>query len=405
MPKEDIVLEGQIITTQTLNTVLDTILDMGGDFIVQEMSIGKGPADASRAEIEVHAPDEKTLSAIMSKITRQGARYVAPQEVVTEVVRRTGTFPTDFYSTTNLETEIYYKKTWIPVENIEMDCGIKVLPDEMQAVCVPIAETAAGDHIVTGSRGIRVKPLVPERKKEVFSFMSSAVSSEKPKHLLIKQIVDTMRHIRYEQKPPGKIIFVCGPALVHTGASEKFCTLIENGFVQRIFAGNALATHDIEAAIFGTSLGISLSNGVPMEGGHRNHLRAINHVRRAGSIKDAIEQGIVTRGIMYTAYKHDVDLVLAGSIRDDGPMPEVITDAVEAQREMRRQARDAAMVVMMATTLHSIATGNLLPARVPTICVDINHAVVTKLIDRGSAQAIGIVTDIEPFVRELADAL
>ncbi len=405
MAVEEIVLEGHIISNQTLNRVLDTITEMNGDFKMMEFQIGKQPRNTSRAVIEITAPNDEILNDILRMITRQGARRRVTREIQFTPVEIPGTFPLDFYSTTNLDTEIFYQGEWIKVEEIEMDCGIKLIPEEKRALCIPISETKTGDLIVSGSGGIRVHPLKPSDQQLIFSFMTSSVSSEKPKHLLLNRIARQMYTIRHEQSPPGKILFVCGPALVHTGAGKHFCRLINMGYVQTILAGNALAVHDIELAIFGTSLGISLKNGVPMEGGYRNHLRAINLVRRAGSIKQAIEENIVKEGIMFETVKHNVDVVLAGSIRDDGPLPEVITDSVASQQAMRVRCRDAAMVVMVATALHSIATGNLLPARIPTICVDINHAVVTKLIDRGSAQTLGIVTDVEPFIHELVDEL
>jgi len=402
MVRETILLEGQIINNQSLNQMLDAVLEMGGDFEIEQLEIGKRRDDPSRARIQILASDKAMLNRILEKVSKQGARVLRPEEVRVAVADRDGVFPEDFYSTTNLETEIFHRGRWIPVKNIEMDCAIRFDEVSGEAECIPIIRAKKGDRIVVGREGIRVIPPQRPTRKEIFSFMSSAVSSEKPKKLLISQIARRMRELRELR---GSIVFVCGPAIIHTGASEPLCALIRNGYVHALLAGNALATHDIEAALFGTSLGISLENGVAMEGGHRNHLRAINAIRRAGSIKQAVEQGLLTKGIMYTCVVRNVPVALAGSIRDDGPMPEVITDVMEAQDAMRREARRADMVLMIATTLHSIAVGNVLPARVQTICVDINHAVVTKLVDRGSFQAIGIVTDAESFVRELAHEL
>ncbi len=399
MVRETILLEGQIINNQSLNQMLDAVLEMGGDFKIEHLEIGKRRDDPSRARIQILASDKAMLSRILEKVSKQGATVLRPEEVRVAIADRDGVFPEDFYSTTNLETEIFHRGRWIAVKSIEMDCGIRYDEARGEPECIPIIRAKKGDRIVVGREGIRVIPAQRQTRKEIFSFMSSAVSSEKPKKLLISQIAKRMRELRDLR---GSIVFVCGPAIIHTGASESLCALIRNGYVHVLLAGNALATHDIEAALFGTSLGISLEDGVAMEGGHRNHLRAINAIRRAGSIKRAVEQGLLTRGVMYTCVVRNVPVVLAGSIRDDGPMPEVITDVMEAQDAMRREARGADMVLMIATMLHSIAVGNVLPARVQSICVDINHAVVTKLVDRGSFQAIGIVTDAESFVRELA---
>ncbi len=402
MVRETILLEGQIINNQSLNQMLDAVLEMGGDFKIEQLEIGKRRDDPSRARIQILASDKAMLNRILEKVSKQGATVLQPEEVRVAVADRDGVFPEDFYSTTNLETEIFHRGRWIPVKNVEMDCGIRYDEVSSEAECIPIIRVKKGDRLVVGREGIRVIPPQRPTRKEIFSFMSSAVSSEKPKKLLISQIARRMRELREVR---GSIVFVCGPAIIHTGASEPLCALIRNGYVHALLAGNALATHDIEAALFGTSLGISLEDGVAMEGGHRNHLRAINAIRRAGSIKQAVEQGLLTKGVMYACVVRNVPVALAGSIRDDGPMPEVITDVMEAQDAMRREARRADMVLMIATTLHSIGVGNVLPARVQTICVDINHAVVTKLVDRGSFQAIGIVTDAESFVRELAHEL
>ena len=402
MVRETILLEGQIINNQSLNQMLDAVLEMGGDFKIEQLEIGKRRDDPSRARIQILASDKAMLNRILEKVSKQGATVLQPEEVRVAIADGDGVFPEDFYSTTNLETEIFHRGRWIPVKNVEMDCGIRYDEESGEAECIPIIRAKKGDRLVVGREGIRVIPPQRSTRKEIFSFMSSAVSSEKPKKLLILQIARRMRELREMR---GSIVFVCGPAIIHTGASEPLCALIRNGYVHALLAGNALATHDIEAALFGTSLGISLEDGVAMEGGHRNHLRAINAIRRAGSIKQAVEQGLLTKGIMYACVVRNVPVALAGSIRDDGPMPEVITDVMEAQDAMRREARRADMVLMIATTLHSIAAGNVLPARVQTICVDINHAVVTKLVDRGSFQAIGIVTDAESFVRELAHEL
>jgi lysine-ketoglutarate reductase/saccharopine dehydrogenase-like protein (TIGR00300 family) len=270
-------------------------------------------------------------------------------------------------------------------------------------MAVKFYQVRKGDLIAVGHHGIRVMP--HERsieRKGVFEFMASNVSSEKPKSAVIREVAAEMRLARQSD---GRILVVAGPAIVHTGAVEHFEKLIEWGYIQLLFAGNALATHDIEQALYGTSLGVNLAHGALADEGHENHMRAINTIRAAGGIRPAVEKGVLRQGIMFQCIKHDVDFVLAGSIRDDGPLPDVITDAVQAQKAMRSKLSGVSMALMMGTMLHSIAVGNLLPARVKTICVDINPSVVTKLTDRGSFQAIGLVTDIEPFLRELAEFL
>jgi lysine-ketoglutarate reductase/saccharopine dehydrogenase-like protein (TIGR00300 family) len=257
---------------------------------------------------------------------------------------------------------------------------------------------------VVGHEGVRVLPLErPRRQPQVFAFMGSSVSSEKPKSLLIKEIAERLQEIR---ESGGRTLVVAGPALVHTGMRDRLVRLIEGGYVQALFAGNGLATHDIECALYGTSLGVSQEKGVPLEGGHEHHLRAVNRIRRAGSIRAAVEQGVLTNGIMHACVTHGVRYVLAGSVRDDGPLPDVISDMVRAQEEMRGIVRDGVdLAMILSSMLHGIATGNLLPARVTTVCVDISPAVVTKLTDRGSFQTIGLVMDVEGFLRELSTDL
>ena len=259
-----------------------------------------------------------------------------------------------------------------------------------------------GMPIVVGHAGVRVLPVERPRDVSLFGFMSSTVSSEKPKAISVKTIVDAMRATRAEGK---KVLLVGGPAIVHTGSAPQVARLIREGWVQVLFAGNALATHDIEQALFGTSLGVSLALGEPIEHGHEHHLRAINTIRRSGGIARAVESGVLTSGIMYECVKAGVDVVLAGSIRDDGPLPDVITDSLLAQERMRAAIHGVGFALLIATALHSIATGNLLPAWVKVVCVDINPATVIKLGDRGTFQTIGLVTDVEPFLRSLAGEL
>ena len=267
---------------------------------------------------------------------------------------------------------------------------------------IPSASVRQGELVVVGHEGIRILPPQRPRDREVFSFMGSNVSSEHPKRLVIEDIAREMRDIRARG---GKVLIVAGPAIVHSGAGPLLAQLIREGYVQVLFGGNAICTHDVESVLLGTSLGVALHNGQPVPGGHRNHMAAINTIRAAGSLRKAVETGVLKEGIMYECIKNNVDLVLAGSVRDDGPMPDVITDVQQAQFRMREALKGVEMVLMIATMLHSIATGNMLKASVKVVAVDINPAVVTKLADRGTFQALGLVTDAELFVRELSNAL
>ena len=331
-----------------------------------------------------------------------GARIVDGEDVRTEPAPVDGAAPDGFYSTTNLPTEVRLNGRWVPVEGTEMDLVIVVDRHQGRAYTKPLADLRKGEEVVVGHMGIRVHPLERERAQEVFSFMRSEVSSERPNRVAINLIADEMRRIR---ERGGKILFVVGPAVIHSGAGQYLARLIRHGYVNVLFGGNAIAVHDVESQLYGTSLGVDLKTGLPVHGGHTHHMRAINKIRQVGGLRQAVEQGVLKGGVMYEAVRNNVEMVLAGSIRDDGPIPDVITDVIEAQRAMRKALQGVEMAIMMATMLHSIATGNLLPAHVKVVVVDINPAVVTKLADRGSFQAVGLVTDGELFLRELAEEL
>ncbi len=402
MPEELIELSGHIIDSLILPRVLTEIMERGGNFDVEEFRMGKKKTETSYARIRIFADTDASLIDILDTVQGMGALVAHDREAKWEEATMDGVFPEDFYSTTNLGTHVYTKGRWIEVENPEMDCGIRIDPETGIAQTVPIGEVKKGDAFVVGHDGIRVVPLERSRERELFEFMGSGVSSEKPKGELIKKIAAEMVAARQAGK---KILVVAGPAVIHTGAGAHLSRIIEMGFVDVLFSGNALAVHDIEYALYGTSLGFYLDRGMAAAGGHEHHLRAINTIRRLGGIRNAVRQGVLTSGVMYSLVKNDVPFVLAGSIRDDGPLPEVITDTQEAQAEMRRLSRGVGLAIMVASTLHSVATGNLLPAYVRTVAVDINPAVATKLSDRGSFQALGIVTDSESFLRELDRAL
>jgi lysine-ketoglutarate reductase/saccharopine dehydrogenase-like protein (TIGR00300 family) len=398
---ETVEIRGHIIDSLILPRVLDEIVEAGADYRMAAFEVGKSHDDPSFARIEISA-DRDVLDRLLGRLADLGATPPDTGDVELVAADMEGVFPDTFYSTTNLPTQVRIAGEWVWVESPEMDCGIVV--DGHRARTIPMSEVLAGQLIVSGHAGVKVHPLERPRggAGQTFSFMSSEVSSEKPQGLMVQRIAETMRGVKADGK---KILWVLGPAVVHTGSVDAFCALIRSGWVDVAFAGNAIATHDSEAAIFGTSLGVSLTEGVPKEHGHEHHIRAINAVRRAGSFKAAVEQGLLKEGVMYHLVTHGVDYVLGGSVRDDGPMPEVITDVLEAQRQMRARVPGLGMAVMVSTMLHSIATGNLLPASVPIVCVDINPAAVTKLVDRGSIQSVGMVTDVGLFLRQLADAL
>ncbi|MHB1416791.1 MAG: ornithine cyclodeaminase, nickel-pincer nucleotide-dependent [Chloroflexota bacterium] len=395
-------VRGHIIDSHMLPNILDEILDSDCEFNIEEVHVGRMRTDPSYARIEIVAPSPEALQQIVGRVRNFGAQPLQAGQARLEPAPADGVFPLDFYSTTNLPTDIDVDGHSLSVANTEMDCGIVVEGDS--ARCLPMSEVRKGQLIVVGHQGITIHPLErPRRASPTFAFMSSSVSSEKPRAAMIHDISEEMKEIKADG---GKVLIVAGPAVVHTGAGDLLVRLIESGFVDFLFAGNALPTHDIEAALYGTALGISLTEGLPLERGHEHHLRAINRIRQVGGIRAAVEQGVLTKGIMHACVTHGVDYVLCGSIRDDGPLPEVITDVIEAQQEMRARIHDdVRMALMLSTMLHSIAVGNLLPATVTTVCVDINPAVVTKLADRGTFQSTGLVMDVGSFLDELLNHL
>ena len=395
---EEVEVRGHVIDSLILPKVLDCITSAGGSFHIKNISIGQERTDPSFAVIEVQASSAEELESILAQIADHGAVSTAGGDCQLVEADMDGAFPEGFYSTTNQRTEIRLDEKWLPVERQEMDCGIVVDPATSIASCMPMSDVKQGMQVVVGHMGVRVFPLERQEQDHSFAFMNSAVSTEKPKGVVIRQIAKQL----YENKVAGnKSLLVGGPAIVHTGSGELVCSLIRDGYIHKLFAGNALATHDIEQSIYGTSLGVNVREGSLADAGHEHHLRTINRVRRAGSIAAAVEQGVITSGIMYECVKNNVEFQLAGSIRDDGPLPDVETDALENQRRMRASIGDVTFCLMIATTLHSIAVGNLLPASVNVVCVDINPSTVIKLSDRGSFQTIGLVTDVEPFLRSL----
>jgi lysine-ketoglutarate reductase/saccharopine dehydrogenase-like protein (TIGR00300 family) len=392
-------ITGHLMDTGVLAKILDDVLDYGGDYTIERFEVGKTHEDESYARIVVLADSNDDLQRLLMRLQTHGVNLVDPGAAVTRPAPADGVFPDDFYSTTNLETVVRLDGGWVPVEHPEMDCGLLV--EGARVRTVPVSDVRAGDKIVCGAGGIKV--VLPTREHKAlgddFEFMASTVSSEKPQALLVRQIAERMREVKHDG---GRVLWVAGPAVVHTGASAPMAALVEHGWVDVLFSGNALATHDIESALFGTSLGVDLAHGQGVEHGHEPHIRAINAVRAAGSIGKAVESGVLTSGVMHAMVKANKPYVLVGSVRDDGPLPDVYTDVIEGQRAMRAQLKNVGFAIMVATMLHSIATGNILPASIPLVAVDINPATVTKLADRGSAQAVGIVTDIGLFLEQLA---
>jgi arginine dihydrolase len=394
--------EGHLIDTGLMSKFLNVVLEDGGTYELLGFTIGRTPGDYSRVEMQISAPDEARLGTILDNLVALGCRIVekVEEDAVLKPSQKDGTVPDDFYSTTNHRTKVRVEGKYVDVAEQRMDAVIRL--KEGAAACVKLRDVRKGDLVVCGVKGIQVNPPFKERETMDFVFMDRDVSSERRVEIVVTDLARTMTEIRARR---GRTVVVAGPVVVHTGGAEHMGRLIRGGFVQAILAGNALAVHDVERAILGTSLGVHLGTGLPVYEGHKNHMRAINFIRKAGSLKAAVEKGDLRSGVMYECLRAGVEVVLAGSIRDDGPMPETIMDLVEAQERYWRALKGADLVLILSTMLHGIGTGNMTPSWVRTVCVDINPAVVTKLVDRGSAQAAGIVTDVGLFLRLLADEL
>jgi lysine-ketoglutarate reductase/saccharopine dehydrogenase-like protein (TIGR00300 family) len=394
-------VKGHLIDSLVLTKIFDRVMDLEGKFEVMKISVGKLKTDESYAKLRIIGKNGAHLNEIMTALHREGATTKTQKKCKTKRATKNMVFPDNFYSTTNNHTSIYHNNKWISVDNMMMDKCIVVKGNK--ATCVPIREVRKGDKVIVGEDGIKVT--TPERPREgmnVFQFMGSGSSSERPtQHIARKVAEDIIR----TKKQGGKIILVGGPAIVHTGAADAVAKLVKTGHINAILAGNALAVHDVEYATLGTSLGMKVKDGTLAVRGHRNHMDAINSVFRAGSLKKMVQQKKLTRGIMYECIKKKIPVVLAGSLRDDGPLPDVITDIAEAQKEYKKVLKDASMVIMVSTMLHSIATGNMLPANVKVIVIDINQPTVTKLMDRGTWQALGIVSDVGAFLPMVANQI
>src|SRR2546423_1969957 len=380
---------------------MDVVVAAGAEYRVLDVEIGRTNGDASRARLEVQAENENLLESLLVELQVHGANRVGQSDAEMAVADRDGVLPPGFYSTTNLPTSVRIGGRWVDVDNPEMDCGLVVQSDG-RIRTAPMHRVRVGDRVIVGSEGVRVTPPERPRGHSPFEFMNSEVSSEKPKALLVAEVAERIRSCK---AAGSKVLAVCGPAVIHTGAGPHVAQLVREGWIDVLFAGNGFATHDLESNVMGTSLGVSVVEGTPSEGGHANHLRVVNEIRRYGSIANAVNAGYIDGGVMYECVHAGVSFLLGGSVRGDGPLPDVYANVVEAADAMRYLLPGISVALMLASTLHAIATGNLLPAGVETYCVDINQAVVTKLADRGSHQALGIVTDVGLFLEGLTDSL
>jgi len=404
MATRDVILQGHLLDSLILSKILDEIAAAGARAEVRQMVVGIEAQDESTVALHIDARSSAVLERVMARLTHHGFAGGVPEPPAASLLPAPadGVFPEGFYSTTNLPTEVYHQGRWWPVDPIEMDCGLCFQAEGAGFVCRPIAKVRAGDAVVVGEAGIAVQPSERHMAGESFSFMSSEASTEQPKAARIHAVAQAMRACHAQGR---EILWVVGPAVVHTGGGESLERLVHDGWVDCLYTGNALAVHDIEEALYRTALGRDTTTDRPVDGGHCHHLRAINRIRAVGSIGAACDAGVLTRGVMHACHARGVRTVIAGSIRDDGPLPETLTDILVAQDAMRVGLERVGLCLMVATTLHAIAVGNLLPATVPVVLVDINPAVVTKLADRGTGQGQGLVTDAAFFLSALAREL
>jgi len=401
MPASDTIeAAGHLIDSGLLSNIFDKIIEFKASYEVLTFDIGRTNDDPSRIRMRITATDEASLDELLQQLTTFGCSTVEERNVVLAPAEKDRCVPDDFYSTTNHRTHVRLQGRWVEVARQRMDAVIVV--SGTQAECRKLRDVRRGEAIVCGHEGIRVTPGFRERDRLGFTFMSNDVSSERRVEGSVARIAAMMRDVK---QGGGRIAVVAGPVVVHTGGVEHFAELIRHGFVDVVLAGNALAVHDVEFALSGTSLGIDLVAGAPVEQGHRNHMAAINTINRAGSLQAAVESGVLKSGVMYECVTHGVEFVLAGSIRDDGPLPDTLMDLVEAQERYAAALTNVQLVLMLSSMLHSIGVGNMLPSWVRVVCVDINPAVVTKLSDRGSQQTVGVVTDVGLFLHRLAEAL
>jgi lysine-ketoglutarate reductase/saccharopine dehydrogenase-like protein (TIGR00300 family) len=397
MASEVVEASGHLIDSGLLNGIFDTVIRHGGSFEVLRFSIGRTNAEPSVLSMRVSADTDQVLRELVEDLVPLGCNIAAAEDVVMRPADLDGCAPVDFYSTTNHETHVRHEGQWMTVENQRMDAAIVLAGG--RAFCRKLRDLRKGDAVVCGVAGVRVVPTFQDRDRLGFAFMTNEISSERRVEAAVGRVADMMRAVKASG---GRIAMVVGPVAVHTGGGPYLAELIRSGYVHVLLSGNALAVHDIEFAMFGTSLGVNLETGRAVEGGHHHHMRAINAIRRAGGIREAIHQGVLRSGIMFECLRQGVDYVLAGSIRDDGPLPDTTMNLIEAQDRYVTALKNVSLVLILASMLHGIGVGNMLPSSVRVICVDINPAVVTKLADRGSSQTVGIVTDTGLFLHQLA---
>ena len=392
--------EGHLVDSQLLNLIFDKVIERGGAFEVQHFEIGRTNDEFSHLRLKVTAENDDILQRLLQELMPLGCHPVGERDAVLRPADKDGCAPEDFYSTTNQQTAVRIDGRWIDVGHQRMDAAIVV--DQDRAVCRKLRNLSTGDRVVCGVDGIRVMPVFRERDRLGFAFMTNDISSERRVEVSVAKIAGMMREVR---EAGGRIAVVAGPVVIHTGGVEHFSKLIRGGYVQVLLAGNALAVHDVEFALMGTSLGVDLMRGGPVQGGHQHHMRAINTIIRAGGLRAAVDQGVLTSGVMYECVRGGVEFVLAGSIRDDGPLPETTMDLIAAQDQYSAALEGVQLVLILSSMLHGIGVGNMLPAAVRVVCVDINPAVVTKLADRGSSHTLWLVTDVGLFLHHLAQRL
>ena len=392
--------EGHLVDSQILARIMDRVIQCGAQYEVQSFQLGRTNDEFSHLRLRVIAPSQEVLGKTLAELVELGCAEASLSDAVLRPADADRVVPEDFYSSTNHRTFIRYNNDWIEVTKQRMDAVIVVT--DGKAECRKLRDVREGEMVVCGLHGVRIQPEFKERDRLGFAFMANDISSERSAKTASRKIAEIMRRIKAEN---GRIVFVAGPVVIHTGGTQPFSELIRQGYVSALLSGNAIAVHDIEHALYGTSLGVDLEHGSPVEEGHKNHMRAINTINRYGSIKGAVAAGVLQSGVMYELVKSNVPYVLAGSIRDDGPLPDTEMDLIKAQEKYARQLVDAKMVICLSSMLHSIGTGNMLPSWVRMVCVDINPAVVTKLSDRGSQQTVGVVTDVGTFLNMLAQQL
>ncbi len=396
--------EGHLVDSQILSNIMDRVIECGAVYEVVDFNLGRTNDQFSQLRLRVLAPTREVLDKTLEELVELGCYQAQITDATLKPAPKYRVVPDDFYSTTNHRTYVRIGGAWIEVAKQRMDAVIIAREGQGAPIaeCRKLRDVREGEMVVCGANGIRIQPEFKERDRLGFAFMANEISSERRAETAVRKVAEMMRQVKAEG---GRIVFVAGPVVVHTGGTAAFCEIIRKGFVDALLAGNAIAVHDIEHMMFGTSLGVDLERGIPIEEGHKNHMRAINIINRYGSIRGAVDAGVLRSGIMYELVKHDVPFVLAGSIRDDGPLPDTEMDLIKAQEEYARLLGDAKMVICLSSMLHSIGVGNMLPSWVRMVCVDINPAVVTKLSDRGSQQTVGVVTDVGTFLNLLAQQL